>query len=452
MKNKSSIIKVLVVLMIPLFLFQNCSEDNPENVLEENTIQENSKLLENLKQWGFKEKDINDVGNYYVVQGDMAFDKNKEYSSLDDIDILKEAKSKTSTSKQRETPFSVTINNINVFLNPNMNANWTNASRDAINRWNAVNSGLNLIEVFSAANAHIQIMYDIHDPDTELSDNTFGLALLPTTNGLPGTRTWINNDFVFSVPGSPCPDKIITQNDRIANVQHELGHNLGLAHTNDNSFNLIPGTPNTDPGSVMNGNSACTISDFSNNDEIAIEYLYPLPTISGPSIVCGTATKIFTLSSGTANSWQVSSNLQIVSQTSTSANIKSTSSSTSASGFVEAITSAGTIRNDIWIGGPKVKLTSVQPSLYWGGSYYVGQQVWFNFEDQGQQVFPLNSSNFQWRKKTSSNYDYSLVTKSGPTVVIKINSSGFIAIDFEVRIKNECGWGPWRTYEYQLQV
>ncbi|MDO5978055.1 matrixin family metalloprotease [Flavivirga spongiicola] len=222
---------------------------------------------------GVNKNDIQDKGAYYLVQGDMVFDKNKEYSSPTDSNLSKGVSSKASILKQRRTAFSVTINNINIFLNPGMNTNWLNASRSAIARWNAVNSNLNLTEVFSAASAHIQIMYDTQDPNQALAANVFGAALPPTLNGLPGTITWINPDFSFPI----ICGQAITQNNRIANVQHELGHNLGLHHTNAIGEPLIPNTPSTDPGSLMNGGQACTISDFSNNDERAIQFLFPIP-------------------------------------------------------------------------------------------------------------------------------------------------------------------------------
>jgi len=45
-----------------------------------------------------------------------------------------------------------------------------------------------------------------------------------------------------------------------------------------------------------------------------------------------------------------------------------------------------------------------------------------------------------------------LVTKNGQTVKLQIISSTYCAIDIEVRFKNECGWGPWRLYEWFIQL
>ncbi|WP_281990126.1 M57 family metalloprotease, partial [Aquimarina aggregata] len=253
-------VKNVLILNSLFLLLIGCSND--DKVLENENLLQNDPVLQTIEKWGFSKDDIKDLGDYYLVDGDIVFYKDEKYLSPD-----------SPSTKQRQHPNSVTISNINVFINPGMNINWRNASTQAINRWNAVNSTLNLIVTTVPANAHIQIMYDSQDPAVNLGSSTFGRGTFPTANGLPGRTIWVNPDF-----DSPrfC-GRAITQNMRITNVQHEIGHNVGITHTNQSFGSLIPGTPNTDSQSVMNGGQACTIDNFSAGDITAIQFLFPVP-------------------------------------------------------------------------------------------------------------------------------------------------------------------------------
>ncbi|WP_109302186.1 M57 family metalloprotease [Aquimarina sp. AU474] len=245
---------ISLFIVVPI----SCSEDD---LFETENVQHDDSVLKTISDWGFSKDDIEDKGDYYVVDGDIVFYKNKKYLSPSN-----------ENTKQRRHPNSVTINTVNVFINPGMNTDWRNASRDAINRWNAVsNSPLRLNITSSQASAHIQIMYDSQDPNVALAGNVFGMGEFPSANGLPGVGIWVNPDFNSNLY---C-NKSITQNMRISNVQHELGHNLGITHTNQTFGDLIPGTSTTDNSSVMNGGQACTINNFSSGDITAIEYLFP---------------------------------------------------------------------------------------------------------------------------------------------------------------------------------
>ncbi len=264
MENRKSKFTIVFVSFTALLLLIGCSkEDNLTDYEGVDEIQ-NDLVLEAIISWGFPKDAIEDKGDYYVVDGDIAFSKNQKYASR-----------QLSDAKQRRHNNLVTLENINVYLDPRMNFDWRNASIQAINRWNAINSGINLNIRTSIANAHVQIMYDSHDPNVYLKPNAFGRGSWPLRNGLPGKKIWINPDF-DSTNRSIC-NKPITRSMRIANVQHELGHNLGITHTNDSFGSLIPGTPNTDFQSVMNGGSPCEINDFSTGDIAAILYLFPQP-------------------------------------------------------------------------------------------------------------------------------------------------------------------------------
>ena len=252
------LLKKLIITCLFTVISVSCSKDE---LSENEIVQDGDSVLKAISDWGFSKDEIEDKGKYYIVDGDIIFYKDKKYLSPS-----------TNDSKQRMHPNSVTINTVNVFINPGMDINWRNASRDAINRWNAVsNSSLRLNITTSLSNAHIEIIYDTQDPNVALAQNVFGMGEFPSANGLPGTRIWVNPDFNSNL----FCNRAMTQNMRISNVQHELGHNLGITHTNQNFGNLIPGTPTTDNGSVMNGGQACTINNFSSGDITAIEYLFP---------------------------------------------------------------------------------------------------------------------------------------------------------------------------------
>ncbi|TSE09022.1 M57 family metalloprotease [Aquimarina algiphila] len=249
----------IAILSCLLLIMTSCEVD--QDVSNEDAIeQQNDAVLKTIEKWGFSKDVIEDLGDYYLVDGDIVFDKNAKYPDPEDP-----------VSKQRRHPQSVTISNVRVYINPGMDANWRNASVQAINRWNSVNSKLKLSVTTSSSNSHIQIMYDSQDPSINLASNVFGRGTFPTGNGLPGRGIWVNPD--FNSPGL-CGNAI-TQNMRIANVQHEIGHNVGITHTNQSFGSLIPGTPNLDALSVMNGGKACTINNFSNGDKTAIRYLFP---------------------------------------------------------------------------------------------------------------------------------------------------------------------------------
>ncbi|WP_271765166.1 reprolysin-like metallopeptidase [Aquimarina algiphila] len=258
--NKLSYLSFLSLLILMLTI--GCSKDDDFVGKEVASEPQNDLVLKSIMSWGFPRDIIVDKGAYYLVDDDIVFYKNQEYASK-----------QTASAKQRRHQNLLIINDINIYIHPGMNSDWQNASIDAIYRWNSINSGLNLKITNSITKAHIEIIYDSQDPNVNLGSNTFGRGSWPTVNGLPGKKIWVNPDF----DSNQYCNKSITQNMRISNVQHEIGHNLGITHTNSSFGISIPGTPNTDSQSVMNGGAACTIDNFSLGDIKAITYLFPQP-------------------------------------------------------------------------------------------------------------------------------------------------------------------------------
>jgi hypothetical protein len=159
--------------------------------------------------------------------------------------------------------------NIKYFLEASVPGEWRPSITQAINEWNNVGGAkVRFSEVGSLSQANIRINSMFEDA------NWVARAELPYPDGTPGHVLTINTKF----NGMSTGEKLFT-------MVHEMGHNIGFLHTNQTDGALIPGTPETDPNSVMNS-FVLPWNGFTNYDRIALRQLYPSSAVSTVYLDC----------------------------------------------------------------------------------------------------------------------------------------------------------------------
>lgn len=234
-------ISMHLLLLTSILLFTVSCEDQESSINTSSLYKEIPETIE--------------LKDFYLVEGDLLIPK-------------------SDSKLNGRTEQANTNNLLNYTLQPSIRVHtefWTQEVIQALNDWtNITNCRLSFTFVTTVQNADISIVSD----GGSLPSNTIAAATFPS-NGRAGNLIRLNLDFNNgSIPSS----------QKRYNLVHELGHCLGLRHTNwaargestgSDGANTIPGTPTTDANSVMNGGTAdFSWNGLSTNDILAVQTLY----------------------------------------------------------------------------------------------------------------------------------------------------------------------------------
>lgn len=264
--------QLIVFFVISTFFLTYCEKKElPLNLLK-------TTEFDTLIKCNYYKGHIFDRGDYVIYEGDiLVLKKNLKQDS------------KQAYVSGAENGYLISDytrqNNLTVAIHASMpttgDDNWRNEIAQAIDDWNSIpDSRIHFSLVTGSAD--ITIYSDIDHglspvPDyLPLPDYAVAIASPPDGNN-PGPTIFVNldagNNMVFS------------SGQKRYNMVHEIGHCIGLRHTNWWTFsypfeepeaNQIPGTPETDDYSVMNGNTALNSwNGFSGYDIRALQVLYP---------------------------------------------------------------------------------------------------------------------------------------------------------------------------------
>jgi hypothetical protein len=243
-----------IVMFMLLFTFLSCERDEPMNSKGQ-PKKDLEKHLQYLEDSGFDRQTIvyNEMTDEFTIDNDLLI-------SRTGVEGYMKRGNPQGRTEQRRWQWLLSdtyVTNFKYAIPSNIPASWRTAIQQAISQWNGVGgSRLRMSEVSSGANITVSISYDA-------VNNWVARASMPLSNGAPGPTLEINSFHNNMADGQ-----------KLFAMVHEMGHNIGLLHTNQTDGAVIPGTPVTDANSVMNS-FVLPWNGFTEFDRVAVRTLYP---------------------------------------------------------------------------------------------------------------------------------------------------------------------------------
>jgi hypothetical protein len=244
------------------------------------------------------------------------------------------------------------------------------------------NSVLNFIKVSSPNQADLKIKWvsGNHGDGHPFDGNSGVLAHAyypPPAGGSYAGELHFDDDESWSLDGSGI--------DLITVAAHEIGHLLGINHSDVTSALMYPYYFGINRNLNM-------------DDKLAVWELYGYPfSISGPDYVCSNSSSTFTVNNLPSNitvSWAVSPDLQIVDSTGNSVSVKKNSfSDTDFENWVEATFLNSSIRKNITVWRTGIQNSTVNQNVLQGNLFTTGGE--FAVSHPISKI-PITGSNFTW--------------------------------------------------------
>jgi hypothetical protein len=205
----------------------------------------------------------------FIIDNDMVVSRNGAEQYLN--------AQKSGRTNQRQNVWLLNDNvvqDIKIYINPAITPGWKTAIRQAIVDWNALGeTKVNFREILFDYGADVVISTKFEAPNPDGRPNWIARQYFPDADGTTGGGMTINTYYN--------DDNALSMSKKRNAITHELGHSIGLSHTDEHIAGYfdyqVCNTPAMDDNSVMNS-VVHSWAGFTYFDMFTVQLLYPSHT------------------------------------------------------------------------------------------------------------------------------------------------------------------------------
>lgn len=271
---------VSVALLTVIVLTQSCKKSDlpKEGTVSADELQQLKTFVSSSTGLPVTSVEYNSAKKYFIAGKDIVVSLANARQRVKNTEISPASTERTGQRVYTYTATSTNAANIAIYADASVTSDWLAALDQAIANWNSTNSHVYMKRVTATtvtttsgkgkkkttttttvAPAYNIIVKTLYDASTSM----VAQAYLPYYDGTVGNEVDINTYY-----------GTLSSSYKIFALTHELGHTIGFTHTDGTYGNLIPGTPDTDPNSVMNS-FVLPWNGFTPYDVTAVNTLYP---------------------------------------------------------------------------------------------------------------------------------------------------------------------------------